>query len=90
MKSVEELYVFKLAHQLTLRIYKVTEDFPKEETFSIVTQTRRAAGSVGMNKDFGYISSETYKELRSEYDGVGKMLFCLSASLDHEKRARTR
>ena len=49
MKSVEELDVFKLAHQLALEIYRVTGNFPKEETFSLVTQMRRAAASVGMN-----------------------------------------
>ena len=49
MKSVEELDVFKLAHQLAMEIYRLTANFPKEETFSLVTQMRRAAASVGMN-----------------------------------------
>jgi four helix bundle protein len=49
MKSVEDLDVFKLAHQLALKIYSVTKTFPREETFSLVDQMRRAAGSVGMN-----------------------------------------
>jgi four helix bundle protein len=49
MKSVEDLDVFKLAHHLALKIYSVTKTFPKEETFSLVDQMRRAAGSVGMN-----------------------------------------
>jgi hypothetical protein len=31
MKSVEELDVFKLAHQLALRVYKVTTEFFKDE-----------------------------------------------------------
>jgi four helix bundle protein len=49
MKSVEELDVFKLAHELTLKIYKVTLQFPREESFNLVSQMRRAASSVGMN-----------------------------------------
>ncbi len=49
MKSVEELDVFKLAHELTLEVYRVTAEFPKEESFGLVTQMRRAASSVGMN-----------------------------------------
>jgi four helix bundle protein len=44
MKSVEDLDVFKLA----LKTYSV-KTFPKEETFSLVDQMRRAAASVGMN-----------------------------------------
>ncbi len=49
MKSVEELDVFKLAHALTLKVYEITANFPKEETFNLVSQMRRAASSVGMN-----------------------------------------
>ena len=49
MKSVEELDVFKLAHELALKVYKVTITFPKEETSNLVSQMRRAAISVGMN-----------------------------------------
>ena len=48
-QRVEDLDVFKLAHQLALKSYSVTKAFPKEETFSLVDQMRRAAPSVGMN-----------------------------------------
>jgi|SRR3972149_9504364 len=47
--NVEELDVFKLAHRLTLEIYKVSKDFPREEVYGIVSQMRRAAGSVTIN-----------------------------------------
>jgi len=43
MKSVEDLDVFKLAHQLALKTYSLTKKFPREETFSLVDQMRRAA-----------------------------------------------
>src|SRR5262249_20025444 len=43
MKSVEELDVFKLAHELALTTYSTTKLFPREETFSLVDQMRRAA-----------------------------------------------
>ena len=43
MKSVEDLDVFKLAHQLALKIYSATKGFPRTETFSLVDQMRRAA-----------------------------------------------
>jgi four helix bundle protein len=64
VKSVEELDVFKLAHQLALRVYKVTTGFPKDETFSLVSQMRRAAGSVGMNLMEGSmrLSSKEYRQ----------------------------
>jgi four helix bundle protein len=49
MKSVEDRDVFKPAHQLALKTYSTTKVSPREETFSLVDQMRRAATSVGMN-----------------------------------------
>ena len=49
MKRVEELDVFKLAHQLALKTYSTTKGFPRVETLSLVDQMRRAATSVGLN-----------------------------------------
>jgi hypothetical protein len=45
MRSVEDLDVFKLAHELALKIYSITKAFPRQELFSLGEQTRRAAGS---------------------------------------------
>jgi len=49
MKSVEDLDVFKLAHELALKIYAVSKKLPKDEQFGLVSQMRRSATSVGMN-----------------------------------------
>jgi four helix bundle protein len=49
MKSVEQLDVFKLAHELALKIYRITIRFAREENLSLVSQMRRAASSEGMN-----------------------------------------
>jgi four helix bundle protein len=64
MNSVEDLDVFKLAHQLALRIYSVTKKFPREETYSLVDQMRQAAASVGMNLVEGSLrlSSREYRQ----------------------------
>ncbi len=64
MKSVEDLDVFKLAHQLALKTYSTTKNFPKAETFSLVDQMRRAATSVGMNLMEGAmrLSSREYRQ----------------------------
>ena len=35
MKSVEDLDVFKLAHQLALKTYSATTGFPKEKNYSV-------------------------------------------------------
>ena len=49
MKKVEELDVFKLSHSLTLEIYGITESFPDEEKFGLISQMRKAAYSIPMN-----------------------------------------
>ncbi len=47
--KVEDMDVFKLAHQLTLQVYKLTEIFPAEERFGLISQMRRSAASVPTN-----------------------------------------
>jgi four helix bundle protein len=49
MKDFRTLNVWNKAHDLTLELYKVTKSFPKEETYGLTSQRRRAASSVGAN-----------------------------------------
>lgn len=48
-QSFEDLIVWQKAHQLTLGIYKLTQTFPKNEIYGLVSQMRRAAVSVPAN-----------------------------------------
>ena len=48
-RRVEDLEVFKLAHALVLRIYEITQQFPRQEMFGMVAQLRRAAASIPAN-----------------------------------------
>jgi len=70
MNSVEDLDVSKLAHELALKIYSVTKSFPREETYSLVDQMRRAAISVGMNLMEGAMRLGT-KEYR-QFVGIAR------------------
>lgn len=45
----EELEVYKEAHKLVLMVYKITDKFPKSESFGLVSQIRRAGVSVAAN-----------------------------------------
>ncbi|MBI5968898.1 MAG: four helix bundle protein [Deltaproteobacteria bacterium] len=49
VESVEDLEVFKRSHRLTIKVYKITERFPKSELFGLVSQMRRAAASIATN-----------------------------------------
>lgn len=49
MKDFRTLKVWEKAHRLTLRIYKVTKAFPKNERYGLVSQIRRASVSIPAN-----------------------------------------
>src|SRR3989442_8444429 len=49
MKDFRKLLVWDKAHQLTLAIYHVTATLPREETYGLVSQMRRAAASIPSN-----------------------------------------
>ncbi|MCK8816030.1 four helix bundle protein [Natroniella sulfidigena] len=49
MKCVEDLNVFKKAHDLTIALYKMTSNFPSEEKYGLVSQIRRASSSINSN-----------------------------------------
>jgi four helix bundle protein len=55
--NYKELDFFKKAHELTIEIYKVTSEFPKEETYGLTSQLRRAAVSIGSNISEGSVRS---------------------------------
>lgn len=48
-KSFEKLQVWQKSHELTLNIYKLTNDFPKDERFRLTDQLCRAASSIPAN-----------------------------------------
>lgn len=49
MKTFEDLKVFQAALDLRVESHRMTSAFPREELFGIVSQLRRAAGSVTRN-----------------------------------------
>ena len=62
IESVEDLEVFKRAHQLTLKIYKISENFPKDEIYGLISQMKRAAASICAN-----LLEGSYRLNRAEY-----------------------
>jgi len=69
--SVEDLEVFKLAHALALKVYTTTRAFPREETFGLVTQLRRAAASVVANLvvGAGRLNRAEYRQFAESREG---------------------
>ena len=62
IESVEDLEVFKRSHQLTLKIYKISEHFPRDEIYGLISQMKRAAASICAN-----LLEGSYRLNRAEY-----------------------
>lgn len=64
MRDFRQLKIWEKSHKLTLKIYQLTKDFPKEEIYSLTSQIRRASYSIptniaegcgrGSNKEFAH------------------------------------
>jgi four helix bundle protein len=49
MQNFRNLEVWKRSHKLTLQLHDVTSIYPKAQIYGLVSQTTRAAGSIGAN-----------------------------------------
>ena len=71
MKDFRSLKVWEKAHLLTLKIYKVTEEFPREELYGLTSQIRRACVSIPTNIAEGCVRSSDADFSRFLYIAVG-------------------
>jgi four helix bundle protein len=53
-RSFEDLIVWQKAHQFVLKVYTLTERFPKSELFGLTSQLRRASVSIAANVAEGF------------------------------------
>lgn len=49
VNSFEDLKIWQLAHKLMLEVYEIPGKFPKEETYTLISQLRKSALSVSAN-----------------------------------------
>ncbi|MBF0430459.1 MAG: four helix bundle protein [Fibrobacteria bacterium] len=49
MQSFKQLKVWEKSHSLVLKIYQITNGFPKEENYGLISQIRRSSSSIPMN-----------------------------------------
>ena len=85
MSDYKKYDIWKLSHFLTLEIYKITEDFPKEEVFGLTSQIRRASSSIGINivEGCGRGSDEDFKRfLRNASGSAFEIEYILLLSKD--------
>jgi len=53
-KSFRDLIVWQKAHAFVLAIYRLTSTFPRQETYGLTSQMRRAAVSIAANIAEGF------------------------------------
>ena len=63
-KCFEDLIVWQRAHQFVLAIYRVTENFPRQEIYGLTSQLRRAAVSIPANIAEGFVKRGVADKLR--------------------------
>ena len=63
MRNFRKYKVWELGHQITLDVYKLTNNFPKEEQYGLTSQMRRASSSIPANiaEGFGRESEVEFK-----------------------------
>lgn len=49
VKDFKKLKVWQKGHEMALSVYSATSSFPREETYGLISQLRRAASSVPAN-----------------------------------------
>jgi len=83
--NIENLDVYKYSHALTIRIYKITATYPKDEIYGLVSQMRRAAVSICSNLSEGgsRISKAEMKQFIGFARGsVAELSYQITLSLD--------
>jgi four helix bundle protein len=53
-KTFQDLIVWQRAHQFVLSVYRLSQAFPKSETYGLTSQFRRAAVSIAANIAEGF------------------------------------
>jgi four helix bundle protein len=73
MNSFEELKVWQEAHKLVIKIYKITDSFPREERYRLTSQLCRSAASIPANIAEGQARQTTKEYLQFLYTARGSI-----------------
>lgn len=88
MQDFRNLRVWQKAHDQVLAVYRCTRSFPKDETYGLRAQLRRAAVSIPANvaegcgreyhlilaHDLDYLTAVVYRELMKTVVAVKRMI----------------
>ena len=69
----EKLKVWQLAHQLTLNVYRITKNFPRDEHYSLCDQIKRSSSSIPANIAEGNERKTTKEFTQFLYNAKGSL-----------------
>jgi len=78
VKEFQDLEVWKNAKQVVISIYKFTRDFPKQETYGLTNQLRRAVNSICANIAEGFNRFHHKDKIKFYYNARGSISECKS------------
>ncbi len=73
IRSFTDLVAWKEAHKLVLMVYKITKDFPRQETYSLVDQIQRAVVSISSNIAEGFSRKSSKEKTQFFYISLGSL-----------------
>jgi len=79
MRDFRELEVWQAAHALTLKLYRATGAFPRQEMYGLTAQMRRAAVSIEAN-----IAEGAGKRTRPDFARLLQIAFSSASELECE------
>ena len=83
--NFEKLTIWNEARELVKEVYKITAKFPKEETFGLINQIRRATVSILLNLAEGAnrsLSKEKVRFYEMSHTSVDEVVSALYIALD--------
>ena len=63
-RSFRDLFVWRRAHEFVIEVYRLTSTFPKNETYGLTQQLRRAAFSIPANIAEGFTRRNKIEKVR--------------------------
>ena len=64
MKGYKDLKVYEKSYNAAKAIYRLSEDFPKEEIYAMTDQIKRASLSIPLNIAEGYVKRRSQREFK--------------------------
>ncbi|MAG11767.1 MAG: hypothetical protein CMI52_03085 [Parcubacteria group bacterium] len=73
IRSFTDLEAWKEGHQLVLRVYKITKDFPVDERYSLTSQLKRCSVSITSNIAEGFGRRTNKDKIRFFFMALGSI-----------------